>query len=330
MPSSRRILLQQCLGVAVTAGFSPATAQSATRSPPYELIDATPVFVQLLRSEAEGAAAVAAYKRSVIAAHATAFALIDPVSDTDIADYIARSRGEVAALATLAAAFPESFHELWQRFSAVLPLGGERTAVYLLPAPQQALGGSVRADGRRDLVILGAEVMRFAQQAGVAGAAFVHHELAHLHHQEQNREIRDAARAYFAGDRREPAKLHQILWLEGFAVFAAKLANPTASLFDLLRSRDIADRIHSRWREIAAMLRADFDATDADVIRRCVFTGDDSLHLPAKTGYYVGYLLASRLAANHRPAALARLRGQALRPALLSALAHVDGRAPDA
>lgn len=318
--SDRRALIKLFLGSALALGARSVAARASRSLDSFEFIDATPAFARLLKAPLEPVAAVAAYRAQIVEPNATPFGLIDPISDAEIGEYIARSIGKAGEIEQLGRQFPGYFLELWQRFDARFPLRARDTAVYLLPAPQDTLGGSVRFAGKRDLVILGAEVMAFAPKAGVAGAAFLHHELTHLYHQQQNRAMRDASRAYFAGNLRKPAQLHQILWLEGFAVFVSHTLNPTASLFDLLRVRDLEQQVSARRREIHALLRESFDSSDVSVIRSCVFDGSKDRGLPPKTGYYVGYLMARRLAEKHDIVALARMRGAELRHALIEAI----------
>jgi hypothetical protein len=73
-----------------------------------------------------------------------------------------------SAILTLGREFPAIFADHWRRFHEILPISGRHTRLYLLPAQQDALGGSVRFDGRNDLVLPGA-AHRPARVAGRHG-----------------------------------------------------------------------------------------------------------------------------------------------------------------
>jgi hypothetical protein len=93
------------------------------------------------------------------------YRFLEPLEDGDIIAYVERARGNLGPLREQRSEFPPLFNALWTRFDASLKLNAG-SVVYLLPAPADSLGGAVRFDGRRDVVLLGSEVMTFIQDAG--------------------------------------------------------------------------------------------------------------------------------------------------------------------
>jgi hypothetical protein len=159
--------------------------------------------------------------------------------------------------------------------------------------------------------------MSFLKDAGVSGATFLHHELGHVYHQQQNDGIRQASRRFFAGGH---APLFEMMWLEGFGVHLSQLVNPTAQAFDLFRSRSLETEMRAHWSRIQRIFRDDLVTDDRGQVTALLYEGDGARQVPAKAGYFVGFQLARELARNLSTRQLARLRGPALKDALAQTL----------
>jgi hypothetical protein len=319
VPVTRRSLVAHGLSLLTASAVSP-TFGAARTSAAYLFVDGLEPLRRLLAGGARGADAVARFREHVITPLTDAYGLVETLEDAVIAQYLEKLQAQPSSIETLSTDAPSLFADLWQRFSAVVPLASGTTVVYLLPAPAQAIAGSVRYDGQRDVVILGAEVMSFLKGAGVSGATFLHHELGHVYHHQQNDSIRQAQRRFFAGGR---AALFEMMWLEGLGVHLSQVLNPTASVFDLFRSRTLEAEMRARWPRLRGMFRDMLATEDREQVTALLYDGDATREIPAKAGYYVGFHLARELARNLSTRRLARLHGEALRAALTRGLENL-------
>jgi len=119
----------------------------------------------------------------------------------------------------------------------------------------------------------------------------------------------------YATDR---AKLYQVLWLEGLAAYMSKALNPTATDQQVLLSGTVAAEVRARWPTLRADLRDHLDSSNKADIDAYMF--DASSKIPKRAGYYIGMLIAQRLARQHTFTELCRLQGQQLRSEVARAL----------
>ena len=141
--------------------------------------------------------------------------------------------------------------------------------------------------------------------------AFFHHELFHLYH------------ARLVGPC-EP--LWCRLWSEGLAVYVASQLNPDASDAALLLDfpEPIRPMVEAR-REVAicAVRKVALSSTPADYVAFFTGSGSPPEGLPARTGYYVGYLIASDLCRTRSLKELAALSFKDLEPLIMASLARL-------
>jgi hypothetical protein len=289
----------------------------------YALVDAMPALSALLDSAA-GADSVTLVKRfrtEIIARYPQAYVFFGTVSDNTIATFLADVATRADAQRRLSAQFPAAFEAIWTRFVAAMPhTRGDRTTIYLAPASHDMMGGSVRVSGARDVVLLGSEEMADRIEDRRALTTYLHHELTHLCHNQNNREMRQATETFLQGRPGPHAKLYQIMWLEGLAVHCSKVLNPDASTSDTLLSEDLPARVEARWARLIEGVQGNFDTVDRRVILNYVFAGDTAQDIPASAAYYIGMRVADEVAKRHDTRGLIRLQGEALRSEMLEAL----------
>lgn len=127
-------------------------------------------------------------------------------------------------------------------------------------------------------------------------AAFFHHELFHTFHEPNLEACRD--RVVWYG-----------LWAEGLATYVSHSMHPQASNRELLLDfpSGMVERtqanLASAWDQLARVL----DSRDADIYASLFeMRGKDPV-LPARRGYYLGYLIAQEAARTRDPGELAKM-----------------------
>lgn len=217
---------------------------------------------------------------------------------------------EMAAVSASAADFDAALQRALavtaDRFAQALPDFRCDFVVYVAPTFGRMDGAGRVVDGKPALV-LGPDVIASYQTPGQL-PVFIAHELFHRYH---------FAAAGFSDDLAERDLLWRTLWAEGLATYASARLNPDRPLADaMLLPRDLAERAAPLVPALAREISVRLDEVDPATFAR-FFEGGDASALargwPARSGYYLGYLVAERLAQRHTLPELAHLQGPALR-----------------
>lgn len=157
---------------------------------------------------------------------------------------------------------------------------------------------------------------------GPSDPAFFQHELFHIHHSDV---LGDAAPS---GN--DPT-VWWALWQEGLATYVSHRMNPNLSLQEVLWfPADLAETAGPRRAEIAARLLADMDGK-GDRYAAYFLAGSGPDGLPARSGYFMGYLLAKEVGDGRPLGELARLKPEDVRPAVEQFLRREAGqKSPEA
>jgi hypothetical protein len=318
---TRREALLACVAAAASIAAAPRSLAGAQSG--YALVDAMPALSALLDSAAgaDSAALVKRFRTEIIARYPEAYVFFGTVDDETITSFLADVATRADAQRRLSAQFPAAFEAIWTRFVAAMPpTHGDRTTVYLAPASHDMMGGSVRVSGARDVVLLGSEEMADRIEDRRALTTYLHHELTHLCHNQNNREMRQVTETFLQGRPGPRAKLYQLMWLEGLAVHCSKVLNPNASTSDILLSEDLPARVEARWARLIEGMQENFDTEDRPLIINYVFSGDTAQDIPRSAAYYIGMRVADEVAKRHDTRDLIGLQGEALRSEMLRAL----------
>ncbi len=201
----------------------------------------------------------------------------------------ARVRAQVAATA-------RAFHRAFADFSCNFP-------VYLSDSLGTLDGAGRLVDGQPAMV-LGIGSIEL-EEPHMSLAVFFNHEFFHRYHFEA---------AGFSDDPAEHQAIWRALWAEGLATYVSQALTPGASTADALLSKHLEERARPLMPQMAAELLAGMDRIDRELFFTYFTSGPTAgKHaLPARAGYYVGYVVAQRLAERHSLNALAHLKGDAL------------------
>lgn len=156
---------------------------------------------------------------------------------------------------------------------------------------------------------------------GPSTPAFFQHELFHIHHSEI---LGDAQ----PSDNEPP--VWWALWREGLATYVSQRMNPGLSLQEVLWfPADLAEKAEPRRAELAARMLTDLDGKN-DRYAAYFLAGSTPDGLPARSGYYMGYLLAKKVGEGRSLSELARMSPEDVRPAVERFLRReAEGNAPE-
>jgi hypothetical protein len=105
----------------------------------------------------------------------------------------------------------------------------------------------------------------------------------------------------------------------------SKALNPTATDQQVLLSGTIAAEVRARWPTLKADLREHLDSSSKAEIDAYMF--DAESEIPKRAGYYIGMLIARRLAHQYTFRELCRLQGKQLRSEVDRALLEMPSDA---
>jgi len=308
-------LLIIALLVLSAACHSPAPAQPAAPASSYRLVDAMPAFWRVMDATASQADAawLAAYRAEIIGPHRAVFALarggLDDSSLVRFRRSILRNADQYRALSD---SLPAKIAAEWTRFVRAFPDTRPGAVIYLLPAPPNAISGWFRPLADHDAVVFGLNLLASARSDAQLGV-LINHELVHLYHAQVNPQIRSVVTTFFMGRGNHATALHELMWIEGFAVYASQRITPGAQRSDVLHPR-VAQANDSARTQSARAFRERLDVTDRATVEAFVYGGTDAV--PPQAVNYLGLLVAERLASRYGLSEMARLQGAELRDAI--------------
>jgi uncharacterized protein YjaZ len=168
-----------------------------------------------------------------------------------------------------------------------------------------ALDGAGRIVSGQGALVLGLGSLA-QEQTQISLPVFLTHEFFHRYHFEA---------AGFSDDLEDRQEIWRNLWAEGLATYMSEVLTPNATAAEaLMLPHDLAQRAEPLTARMAAELRRGLDTTDEDLFRIYFTTNPHTERhgIPPRAGYYVGYVVARRLAARYTLAELAHLQGETL------------------
>jgi hypothetical protein len=299
----------------------------ATPKPTYTVKDLTPTFWRFwdkARGKPE-AEQLRLLREHVVATHPDVYTAevltLDPSRPLD--EELARRWPRFLSFAgkhldsarTLSASLKKDLPHYEARFRRTFPDLAYTGEVYFLASLGAFDGGTREVKGRTAL-LFGVDVIAAIYGEKADLESFFDHELFHIYHQQfPDPELEDTvARA---------------LWKEGLATYVAAALNPETPesvLFGL--PADMPGQARATLPKLAAELRARLDSKSPEDYKTFFLGHSQRTDIPARSGYYVGYLVARELGRTHSLPELARLRGPPLREAIESVLRQLESPAP--
>jgi hypothetical protein len=192
-------------------------------------------------------------------------------------------------------------------FQAAFPDFKSDTPIYLLHSLGEMDGGTRDLAGKNHLIFGAEQMVRYHGNGNES--AFFHHELFHIHHSAQMGQCPEAG-------------VWKSLWSEGLASYVSSVLNPHASdkemLLDLPSGVVAATR--AQMPVALAQLEKVLDSEDGELYGELFTMSGKSRGLPARRGYYLGYLVAAEAGKSRDLSSLAKLNCKEARAVVNSAL----------
>lgn len=201
--------------------------------------------------------------------------------------------------------FAEAFATGTTRFRTFFPDYSPTMPIYLVHSIGEMDGGTREIRGKA-VAVFGADVIARIHDEATIGP-FLDHELFHIYH----------ARFFPECD-----PLWCSMWTEGLAVYVASRMNPGVDDRALLLTipRPIRPEVEPKLAQAMCDVRPKLESTKSDDYASLFYVSSPSTGWPPRYGYYLGYVLASKLGETIPLDRLARMSPAEVKPLLLAAI----------
>ncbi len=292
----------------------------------YEIIDLMPDFWRFyaVAKDVDIQKQAALFKEMVAEKHPDVYATkviwLDETKSYDEAlmtRYIAwsgRSTAEqINIIKRMSDSIAKNMAEYEEKFRTTFPDFSYTGKVYFMHS-LMAFDGAIRTINGKSNLLFGLDTMALVYGEDMDLQPFFHHEIFHIYHaQFIEEDTNDIAGA---------------LWMEGLAQYVAKCLNPTVegvNLFGL--PKDMPERSKAILPILASHLLKAFESTSPDEYGK-FFRGNINNHeIPARSGYYVAYLVAQKLGQKYSLQEMAHSRLTVIKPEIKMVLEELaDGK----
>jgi hypothetical protein len=303
-------------------------ARAQTSAPPYRLVDLMPRY-WAFREATRGtpvAEQIRRFRAEVIAAEPRFYQqVIGPTDDARVSRFLTTMERYDSAARRLGAELPAALPLSWQRLRRLFPDLAPGVRIFVVPSVFTS-NGQVRYLDDSMVVMLGPDVSAYVEVAIDSGRRTppelnLEHELAHYHHWGHNPEIARAAKTFF-----EPgasAQLYYNLWSEGLATYVARRLNPDVPLGWVLGPGLDPVAHQAIVPGLAREFLAKLDSRSETDVPDLFYLSGRRKDIPARSAYYLGYLVVERLAQRYSLTELVRLGGPLLRREIGQALTAI-------
>jgi hypothetical protein len=314
----------------VLLGGSIATATSsaiaAVPRPPFKITDVMPAFWKFWDTTIEESIdnRVRGFFDTVIAAYPDLFrhgliasgALTDlgsvPEAQARVAKYLQDVSPLIPVMRQITIAIRDGFFRYVREFSTTFSDYAPRTPVYF-SVSLFGFSGGLLISGENTGLYFGVDEL--ARLYGSSGnfKVILEHELFHQYHYQIAPEIAEDRAAW------------TFMWEEGLATYVSQRLNPgTTADQVLVMPNHLSELVRPHLPNLARRLLDYADSTNPNDYADLFSSESTSAEAPARSGYYVGYLVAEKLAARRSLVELAHLRGRKLKVAVFDALAELQ------
>jgi hypothetical protein len=315
----RRTFLVLIAGSGAAMSWDVSTAASPL---PFRVIDAMPTFWKFWDSTIDEPSdrRVRAFFDTVVASFPDLFhhgliasgALTDlggvPEAQARVAKYLHDVGTFVPAMRHITVTLRDDFSRYAQEFSATFPDYAPTTPVYFTVS-LFGFSGGLHVSGEDTGLYFGVDEL--ARIHGSSGnlKLICQHELFHQYHYQIAPEITDDLAAW------------AFMWEEGLATYVSRRMNPgTTADQALVEPHRLSELAQPLLPKLARRLRDIADSTNQNDYMELFSAERTESGIPPRSGYYVGYRVAEKLAATRSIVDLVHLRGPELKLAVMSAL----------
>lgn len=317
------VLLRRLLALVAAAAVTHAAVAAAPVSTPatYRTVNLMPEFwsfydkARTLPVDAQGAV----FARTVVKSHPEVYnhAVIGGDTSKPFEQMVADRYVKVQSLIgprmdlmrAVSARIGQDLPRYEARFRKTFPDLAYKGELYFM----YSLGGfdgATRKVHDQTALLFGLDMITWVYGKDADPEPFFDHELFHIYH----KQYPDPAPGY-------SDKFVSALWGEGLAMHVAQTMNPQAhgvAIFGL--PRNTPERAQAMVPALARDIRRLLDSTSPDDYKRFFLGSSEQAETPARSGYYVGFLVAQKLGQRHSLQELAHTPVSKLRPEIEAAL----------
>jgi hypothetical protein len=319
----RRAFLMLIGGSVATATWD---AIAAVPRPPFRVINAMPTFWQFWDTTIAEPMdkRVRGFFNTVVAAYPDLFhhgliasgALTDlggvPEAQARVAKYLREVSAYIPAMRHITIIIRDSFSRYVQEFSTTFPDYSPTTPVGFTVS-LFGFDGGLRVSGENTGLYFGVDEL--ARIHGSTGnfKVILQHELFHQYHYQIAPEIGNDRAAW------------AFMWEEGLATYVSRRMNPGTTADQVLVTPDrLSELAQPHLPDLARRLLDNADSINPNDYIDLFSVAQTPSEIPARSGYFVGYRVAEKLATTRSLVELVHLRGPELKLAVLSALAELQ------
>ncbi len=193
-------------------------------------------------------------------------------------------------------------------FAIVFPDYRPSTPVYFTVSLGR-FDGATRDISGHDALLFGVDLIAGIYGADAKLSVLFDHELFHQYHGGLGLPESD-----------DDGQLWKSLWEEGLATYVSWRMNPSADENDVLLNKTLAGRARPLLPSLATDMLHNLQSKDPKEYAKYFLGNATNQDTPARSGYFLGFLVASRVGQSSTPLALAHLSGVELRKQIEIAL----------
>jgi hypothetical protein len=248
----------------------------------------------------------------------------DGPSDATLGTYLRNVTKYEPAMHVVHERLSRELPEFIVRFGTAFPdARWDSTTFYLMPwfFISDAGGGTAPTTGR--VMIFGIDGIARSHGPNADLAPLFFHELFHVYQSTVNVRVNEP------GQTRAHTPLWQLVWNEGLATYVSARLSPASLPGDVIMDTVALGQTRLRLPELARDIRTHLDSTSQRTFMLYMSAAARSgAEPPARSGYYIGMLVAEKLGKEHSLSELARLQGTALRADIEVVLRELEAVKP--
>ena len=225
-----------------------------------------------------------------------------------IASYLRQIRPSIPAIRVLNDRLQADLQQYAKGFTAVFPDYRPSTPVYFTVSLGHFDGATRDVGGRRAL-LFGVDQIASLYGADAKLSVLFDHELFHQYHGSLGLPQAD-----------DDDQLWRSLWEEGLATYVSWRMNPSADENEVLLSKTLAARARPLLPSLATDMLRNLQSKDSKEYTKYFLTSTTDKSTPARSGYFLGFLVVSRIGQSSTPLVLAHLSGAELESKIEQAL----------
>lgn len=238
-------------------------------------------------------------------------------SDEELAKYIKAVLPKALQLEKITEKIQKDLPEQITKFKETFPdLNWKGTVVFM---PNYGITDSGTGQiNNKPYLIFGVDTILFSYGEKAELTVLFSHELFHLYQSQFQPKGKPKNR------QKGEVPLYELVWGEGLATYASKCLNPGISSEGIFLGSTLEKDASPILAKLAKEILKNFDSGDTKVWQPFMAGAEGISEIPGRSGYYVGYKVAEKLAKQASLKKLAQLKGQDLRKKMKKTLIELS------